>query len=156
MGRVKKEEDLGPEADENWKSKDPKALAYEIATFMGGTWPTRPVRKVQLSLDGVPTVRFGIPPALISTSSPPSLPNRVSLPAQYSPALCINTMHPAGRCAEAASNQPRALPVDMPNSRPALRSPRQSAVLPTRLCPLHTPLSKPSVLSLSCPRAHAF
>jgi len=55
MGRVKKEEDLGPEADENWKSKDPKALAYEIATFMGGSWPTRPVRKVQLSLDGVPT-----------------------------------------------------------------------------------------------------
>lgn len=58
MGRVKKEEDLGPEADENWKSKDPKALAYEIATFMGGSWPTRPVRKVQLSLDGVPTVRL--------------------------------------------------------------------------------------------------
>jgi len=58
MGRVKKEEDLGPEADENWKSKDPKALAYEIATFMGGEWPTRPVRKVQLSLDGVPSVRF--------------------------------------------------------------------------------------------------
>lgn len=55
MGRPKKEEDLGPEADENWKSKDPKALAYEIATFMGGSWPTRPVRKVQLSLDGVPS-----------------------------------------------------------------------------------------------------
>ena len=61
MGRPKKEEDLGPEADENWKSKDPKALAYEIATFMGGSWPTRPVRKVQLSLDGVPSVRT--PPA---------------------------------------------------------------------------------------------
>ena len=56
MGRVK-EADLGPEADENWKSKDPKALAHEIATFMGGQWPTRPVRKVQLAMDGVPTVR---------------------------------------------------------------------------------------------------
>jgi len=55
MGRVKKEVDLGPDPDENWKSKDPKALAYEIATFMGGEWPTRPVRKVQLSLEGAPT-----------------------------------------------------------------------------------------------------
>ena len=44
------------QADENWKSKDPKALAHEIATFMGGEWPTRPVRKVQLASDGVPTV----------------------------------------------------------------------------------------------------
>ena len=35
------------EMEENWKSKDPKELAYEIATFMGGTWPERPVRKVR-------------------------------------------------------------------------------------------------------------
>ena len=55
MGRSKKAKEELPDPDENWKSKDPKALAYEIATFMGGTWPERPVRKVQLSLDGVPT-----------------------------------------------------------------------------------------------------
>merc|ERR1712087_174242 len=55
MGRTKKVREDLPDPDENWKSKDPKALAYEIATFMGGTWPERPVRKVQLSLEGVPT-----------------------------------------------------------------------------------------------------
>jgi len=55
MGRTKKTKEELPDPDENWKSKDPKMLAYEIATFMGGTWPERPVRKVQLSLDGVPT-----------------------------------------------------------------------------------------------------
>mmetsp|Transcript_22242 Transcript_22242/g.36819 ORF Transcript_22242/g.36819 Transcript_22242/m.36819 type:complete len:204 (-) Transcript_22242:394-1005(-) len=54
MGRVKKQVEL-IDPDENWKSKDPKELAYEIATFMGGEWPTRPIRKVQLSLDGAPT-----------------------------------------------------------------------------------------------------
>ena len=43
------------EMEIQWKSKDPKALAYEIATFMGGKWPERPVRKVQLSLEGAPT-----------------------------------------------------------------------------------------------------
>ena len=53
MGRTfKKPVTVDP--DETWKSKDPKELAYEIATFMGGTWPTRPVRKVQLELDGAP------------------------------------------------------------------------------------------------------
>jgi len=41
--------------DEKWKSTNPRDLAYEIATFMGGEWPTRPVRKVQLSLEGAPT-----------------------------------------------------------------------------------------------------
>jgi hypothetical protein len=40
---------------EKWKSTNPRDLAYEIATFMGGEWPTRPVRKVQLVLDGAPT-----------------------------------------------------------------------------------------------------
>ena len=33
---------------EKWKSTNPRDLAYEIATFMGGEWPTRPVRKVQI------------------------------------------------------------------------------------------------------------
>jgi hypothetical protein len=112
MGRAKKEEDLGPEADENWKSKDPKALAYEIATFMGGSWPTRPVRKVQLSLDGVPTVRSGAASTypylseraerqqiLISPIPvpPKSIVASESLrPAKPSPASCIIPMHPAG------------------------------------------------------------
>ena len=41
--------------EEKWKSTNPRDLAYEIATFMGGEWPTRPVRQVQLSLDGAPT-----------------------------------------------------------------------------------------------------
>ena len=41
--------------EEKWKSTNPRDLAYEIATFMGGEWPTRPVRKVQLSLEGAPT-----------------------------------------------------------------------------------------------------
>jgi hypothetical protein len=55
MGRPGKKEKVEiPDAEENWKSKDPKMLAYEIATFMGGEWPTRPVRKVQISLDGAP------------------------------------------------------------------------------------------------------
>ena len=54
MGRPGKKQAELPEIDENWKSKDPKMLAYEIATFMGGEWPTRPVRKVQISLEGVP------------------------------------------------------------------------------------------------------
>eukprot|EP00965_Chrysotila_dentata_P214446 6188185-Pleurochrysis_carterae.AAC.3 len=54
MGRSKAKEASLPEIDENWKSKDPKDLAKEIATFMGGTWPERPIRKVQLLLDGVP------------------------------------------------------------------------------------------------------
>ena len=40
--------------EEKWKSTNPRDLAYEIATFMGGEWPTRPVRKVQLSLEGAP------------------------------------------------------------------------------------------------------
>ena len=40
---------------EKWKSTNPRDLAYEIATFMGGEWPTRPVRMVQLSMDGAPT-----------------------------------------------------------------------------------------------------
>jgi len=43
------------EMEQNWKSKDSKELAHEIATFMGGKWPERPVRKVQLSLSGAPT-----------------------------------------------------------------------------------------------------
>ena len=55
MGRVKKEQDVLPDAEQNWVNKDPKLLAYEIATYMGGTWPERPVRKVQLSLEGAPT-----------------------------------------------------------------------------------------------------
>lgn len=55
MGRPGKKQNELPEIDENWKSKDPKMLAYEIATFMGGEWPTRPVRKVQISLEGVPS-----------------------------------------------------------------------------------------------------
>lgn len=41
--------------EEKWKSTNSRDLAYEIATFMGGQWPTRPVRKVQLSLEGAPT-----------------------------------------------------------------------------------------------------
>jgi hypothetical protein len=41
--------------DEKWKSTNPRDLAYEIATYMGGEWPTRPVRKVQLSIEGAPT-----------------------------------------------------------------------------------------------------
>lgn len=40
--------------EQKWKSTNPRDLAYEIATFMGGEWPTRPVRKVQLSLEGAP------------------------------------------------------------------------------------------------------
>jgi len=40
--------------EEKWKSTNPRDLAYEIATFMGGEWPTRPERKVQLSLEGAP------------------------------------------------------------------------------------------------------
>ena len=40
---------------EKWKSTNPRDLAYEIATFMGGEWPERPVRGVQLSLEGAPT-----------------------------------------------------------------------------------------------------
>ena len=40
--------------EEKWKSTNPRDLAYEIATFMGGEWPERPVRKVQLSLEGAP------------------------------------------------------------------------------------------------------
>ena len=58
MGRTRrgvKDEEAFPDPDENWKSKDPRALAKEIATFMGGTWPERQPRKVQLSLDGVPS-----------------------------------------------------------------------------------------------------
>ena len=54
MGRSRREKPIFFDPDENWKSKDPKALAYEIATFMGGEWPTRPVRKIQISLEGVP------------------------------------------------------------------------------------------------------
>ena len=54
MGRSRREKPIFFDLDENWKSKDPKALAYEIATFMGGEWPTRPVRKIQISLEGVP------------------------------------------------------------------------------------------------------
>jgi len=40
--------------EEKWKSTNPRDLAYEIATFMGGEWPTRPVRKVQIDLTGAP------------------------------------------------------------------------------------------------------
>ena len=40
--------------DERWKSTNPRDLAKEIATYMGGEWPTRPVRAVQLSLEGAP------------------------------------------------------------------------------------------------------
>lgn len=40
--------------EEKWKSTNPRDLAYEIATFMGGEWPTRPVRKVQIDLSGAP------------------------------------------------------------------------------------------------------
>ena len=53
MVRIKKP--TKAEMEQTWKSKDPKALAYEIATFMGGSWPERPVRKVQLSLEGAPS-----------------------------------------------------------------------------------------------------
>mmetsp|Transcript_2490 Transcript_2490/g.4833 ORF Transcript_2490/g.4833 Transcript_2490/m.4833 type:complete len:212 (+) Transcript_2490:77-712(+) len=52
MVRIKK-----PNKDEmaqDWKSKEPRELAHEIATFMGGKWPERPVRKVPLSLEGAP------------------------------------------------------------------------------------------------------
>lgn len=41
--------------EEKWKSTNPRDLAYEIATFMGGEWPERPVRAVQLSMEGAPT-----------------------------------------------------------------------------------------------------
>jgi len=41
--------------EERWKSTNPRDLAYEIATFMGGEWPERPVRKVQIDLTGAPT-----------------------------------------------------------------------------------------------------
>jgi|TARA_B100000524_G_scaffold347467_1_gene249534 hypothetical protein len=41
--------------DENWKSKDPRELAKEIATFMGGEWPEREPRKIQISLEEAPT-----------------------------------------------------------------------------------------------------
>jgi len=40
--------------EEKWKSTNPRDLAYEIATFMGGEWPTRPVRQVQIDLTGAP------------------------------------------------------------------------------------------------------
>ena len=53
MGRVK-QMDAGPDPEENWKSKDPKALAHEIATFMGGKFPERPNRKVQLDITSAP------------------------------------------------------------------------------------------------------
>ena len=43
------------EASEKWISTNPRDLAHEIATFMGSSWPARPVRRVQLSLDGAPT-----------------------------------------------------------------------------------------------------
>jgi hypothetical protein len=42
------------EMQEKWKSTNPRDLAYEIATFMGGEWPTRPVRGVQIDLTGAP------------------------------------------------------------------------------------------------------
>lgn len=53
MGRVRKKGLIDP--DVQWKSKEPRELAKEIATFMGGTWPERAPRKIQVSLDGVPT-----------------------------------------------------------------------------------------------------
>jgi hypothetical protein len=40
--------------EEKWKSTNPRDLAYEIATYMGGEWPERPVRLVQLSIEGAP------------------------------------------------------------------------------------------------------
>ena len=43
------------EMSEKWTSTNPRDLAHEIATFMGSSWPTRPVRKVQLLLEGAPT-----------------------------------------------------------------------------------------------------
>ena len=52
MVRIKKP--TKEQMEEKWKSTNPRDLAYEIATFMGGEWPTRPVRKVQLSLDDAP------------------------------------------------------------------------------------------------------
>jgi hypothetical protein len=53
MGRIQTQ-DLGPDPDDNWKSKEPKALAYEIATFMGGKWPERRPRAVALDLAAAP------------------------------------------------------------------------------------------------------
>ena len=51
--RVKRAGLIDP--DENWKSKDPRELAKEIATFMGGEWPEREPRKIQISLEEAPT-----------------------------------------------------------------------------------------------------
>ena len=50
MGRSRREKPIFFDPDENWKSKDPKALAYEIATFMGGEWPTRPLLVIGLGV----------------------------------------------------------------------------------------------------------
>ena len=53
MVRIKKP--TKEEMAQDWESKEPRALAKEIATFMGGKWPERPVRKVALSLEGAPS-----------------------------------------------------------------------------------------------------
>ena len=72
MGRVKDKDDYTISPDENWKSKDPKMLAYEIATFMGGEWPERPIRKIQISLDNAPNDDANSCPAhlLLVTTEP--------------------------------------------------------------------------------------
>jgi hypothetical protein len=66
------------QAEEKWKSTNPRDLAYEIATFMGGEWPERPVRKVQLSLEGAPMEcedlmdATGLNPTLLSEMTVPT------------------------------------------------------------------------------------
>jgi len=64
--------------EERWKSTNPRDLAYEIATFMGGEWPERPVRGVQLSLEGAPQEcedlmeLTGLNPTLLSEMTVPT------------------------------------------------------------------------------------
>ena len=52
MVRIKKP--TKDEMSQDWNSKEPRELAYEIAHYMGGKWPERHVRQVPLTLEGAP------------------------------------------------------------------------------------------------------
>lgn len=78
MVRIKKP--TKAEMEQTWKSKDPKALAYEIATFMGGSWPERPVRKVQLSLEGAPS---SVEELFVATKLNPTLLSEMTVKTRF-------------------------------------------------------------------------
>ena len=65
--------------EEKWKSTNPRDLAYEIATFMGGEWPTRPIRKVQLSMEGAPKECEDL---MVATELNPTLLSEMSVPTR--------------------------------------------------------------------------